>query len=102
MELGVGVCPSEVDRTFRTSETVVLVAIEQLTLCMGEVEEWRAVRFDVIQWQNVKVDVGDLAVSIRHFVTQHAFSLKPIESRRFAHDHKQVVCRDVAVRRAAD
>lgn len=80
----------------------MLVAIEQLTLGMGEVEERRAVRFDVIQRQNIKVDVGDLAVSVRHLVTQHAFSLKPVESRRFAHHHEQVVGCGVAVRRTAD
>ena len=102
MEPGVGICSCEVDRTFRTSETVVSVAIEQLTLCMGEVEEWRAIRFDVIQRQNIKVDVGDFTVSIRHFVTQYAFGLKPVESRRFAHHHEQIIRRRIAVRRAAD
>lgn len=101
MELGVGICSCEVDGAFRPLETVVSVAIEQLPLCMGEVEERRAVRFDVIQRQYVKVDVGDLAVSIRHFVTQHAFSLKPVESRHFAHHHEQIIRRGVAVGRAA-
>ena len=68
---------------------------------MSEVEERRAVRFDVIQRQNIKVDIGDFSVSIGHLVTQDAFGLKPIEFRRFTHYHEQIIRRRVAVRRAA-
>lgn len=101
MELGVGVCPREIYGPFRPTETIVLVAIEQLTLGMGEIEERRAVRFDVIQRQNIKVDIGDFSMPIWHLVTQDAFGLKPVESRRVAHDHQNVVSRSIAVRRAA-
>ena len=68
---------------------------------MSEVEERRAVRFDVIQRQNIKVDIGDFSVSIGRLVTQDAFGLKPVESRRFTHYHEQIIRRRVAVRRAA-
>ena len=102
MKLGVGVCPSEVDRTFRSSETIVVVAIEQFSLGMHEVDKWCAVRFGVIQRQNIKIDIGDPTVSIGHFVTQDAFGLQPVESWRFTHHHEQVVGRGVAVGCAAD
>lgn len=102
MKLGVGVCPCEVDRTFRPPETAVVAAIKERPLGVGEVEEGRAVRLDVIQRQDVKVDVGDLAVSVWHLVTQDTLGLKPVESRCFAHHHEQVVGRGVAVGRAAD
>ena len=46
---------------------------------MGEVEERRPMRFDIVQRQDIGIDVGDLPVAVRHPVPQDAFCPNPVE-----------------------
>ena len=102
MKFGVRIGCGKVDRVFRAAEMAVVAAIEQFALGVCKVEEWCFIRLDIAQRHNVKVDIGDFAPAVRHFVTQDAFRLNPVVFRRFPYDHQQVIGHGVAMACAAD